>query len=31
MRLRVGKQLVNSGVNQNIVERIAATITVGEE
>lgn len=29
--LRVGKQLVNSGVNQKIVERVAASITVGEE
>ena len=29
--IRVGKQLVNSGVNKKIVETVAATIPVGEE
>jgi len=29
--IRVGKQLVNSGVNKKIIETVAATIPVGEE
>ena len=29
--IRVGKQLVNSGVNKKIAETVAATIPVGEE
>jgi glycerol-3-phosphate acyltransferase PlsX len=29
--LRVGKQLVTSGVNEKIVERVAASVAVGEE
>ena len=29
--IRVGKQLVNSGVNEKIVEEIAASIPGGEE